>query len=249
MAKQGGLGDNFYVGGFDLSGDIASFGKINGGTAQQQDMTDITQSGHARAGLERDGGMDVACFFDPVTSHPVLSALPTADVQATYFRGVGLGNAAASLNAKQINYDWNRGADGSLTGAVSLQGSSFGLEWGVQLTPGRRVDGSATAAGPGNSVDTLASAAFGGQMYVHLFAFTGTSVTIKLQDSSDNITFADISGTSLTTAALTTPQAVRVTVPNTTTLRRYLAIATVGTFSNADFAVNVHKNEIAGIVF
>jgi hypothetical protein len=249
MAKQGGLPDNFYVSGSDLSGDINSFGKINGGNPNQQDMTDITQSGHARAGLERDGGMDFAVFFDSATAHPVLSALPTTSAISTYFRGLALGNPAAGCNSKQINYDWNRGNDGSLLGAVSVQGDQFGLEWGVQLTPGRRVDGSATAAGPANSVDTLASAAFGAQMYVHLFAFAGTSVTIKLQDSADNITFADISGTSLTTAALTTPQAVRVTVPNTTTIRRYIAVATVGTFTNADFAVMVHKNEIAGIVF
>jgi hypothetical protein len=85
---------------------------------------------------------------------------------------------------------------------------------------------------------------------VHVFAFTGTSVTIKVQDSADNASFADIAGTSLTTIALTTaPQAVRISIPNTTTVRRYLAVATVGTFSNADFAVTVMKNPIAGQVF
>ena len=249
MAKQAGLGDNFYSGAFDLSGDIAAFSKISGGNPNQQDTTDITQFGHARLGLERDGGMDVSVLFDPTTAHPVLSALPTSDAIASYFRGTALGNPAACCSSKQINYDWSRGNDGSLLGAVSLQANQFGLEWGVQLTPGHRVDGSATAAGASNSVDTLASLSFGAQMYVHLFAFAGTSVTIKVQDSADNISFADVAGTSLTTAALNAAQAVRVTVPNTTTLRRYLAVATVGTFTNADFAVMVHKNEVAGIVF
>ena len=66
-------------------------------------------------------------------------------------------------------------------------------------------------------------------------------MTVKLQDSSDNISFADITGTSLTTTALTTAHtAVRVTVPNTTTIRRYIAVATVGTAQNSHqgFAVS-----------
>ena len=248
MAKSSGLGDAFYVGGSDLSGDINSFSKINGGTATQQDMTDITQSAHSRAGLERDAGMDFAVFFDPTVAHPVLSALPTTDVVGTYFRGTAIGNPAASLNGKQVNYDWTRCADGSLIGAVSLVPNGFGLEWGVQLTPGHRVDSAAVAASSANSYNTLASAAFGAQMYVQLFAFTGTSVTISLWDSADNVTFLAVAG--LTTTALTTgAQSVRVAISNTATVRQYIAVATVGTFSNADFAVQVTKNGIAGQSF
>lgn len=248
MAKSTGLGDAFYVGGSDLSGDINSFSKINGGTATQQDMTDITQSAHSRAGLERDGGMDFATFFDPITAHPILSALPTTDTIGSYFRGTAIGNPVASCNAKQVNYNWTRGADGSLIGAVSLVANGFGLEWGVQLTPGHRVDSAATAALPANSYNTLASAAFGAQMYVQLFAFTGTSVTISVWDSADNITFAAVAG--LTTAALTTGvQSVRAAIANTATVRQYIAVATAGTFTNADFAVQVTKNAILGQVF
>ncbi len=75
-------------------------------------------------------------------------------------------------------------------------------------------------------------------------------MTIKVQDSSDNITFIDIAGTSLTTGALVAgAQAVRIVIPNTTTVRRYIAVGTTGTFSNADFAVHVTKNDIAGVAF
>ena len=249
MTKTAGMGDAFYYGGNDVSGDINSFSNIGGGPAAG-DGTDITMSAVARLALERDGRMSFASFFDPVTAHPVLSALPVADVVMSYFRGRAIGNPSAAMTGKQPNYDGNRGGDGSLLFTCDAIANGFGLEWGVQLTPGRRVDGSATAAGPGNSFDTGGSLAFGAQAYVHLFAFTGTSVTIKVQDSSDNITFIDIAGTSLTTTALTTGvQAVRISIPNTTTVRRYIAVATVGTFTNADFAVTVHKNEIAGVVF
>ena len=30
MAKQSGLGDNFYIGGYNLSGDVGSLGSISG---------------------------------------------------------------------------------------------------------------------------------------------------------------------------------------------------------------------------
>lgn len=249
MAKTTGLGDAFYVGGSDLSGDINALSKISGGPGVI-DVTDITQSGIARLGGTRDGGIDYNVYFDPAVAHPVLSALPLTDVICSYFRGTAIGNPSAAMVSKQLNYDWSRDNSGGLLGQVSMQSNAFGLEWGVQLTPGHRVDGSATAAGPANSFDTTASAAFGAQMYVQLFAFAGTSVTIKVQDSADNITFADISGTSLTTTALTTGvQAVRIAIPNTTTVRRYVAVGTVGTFSNADFAVTVVKNTTAGVVF
>lgn len=251
MPKQGALGSNFYIGAFDLSGNVNALSKINGGPAAL-DMTAINQAAYARAGGLRDGGMDFTTLFDAAAGqeHAALSPLPLADQVASFFVGpLGIGNPAASLNSKQVNYDPTRGTAGDFIFAVSCQGNGFGLEWGTALTPGRRVDGAATAAGPGNSFDTGGALAFGAQAYVHLFAFTGTSVTIKVQDSADNITFADIAGASLTTAALTTPQAVRISIPNTTTVRRWIAVATTGAFSNADFAVNVAKNPIAGVIF
>jgi hypothetical protein len=249
VAKQGGLASNFYVDVADLSGNVNALSKISGGPAAL-DMTAINQSAFARAGGLRDGGMDFTTLFDTAVEHPELSPLPRTDQLMSFFVGpLGIGNPAASLNAKQVNYDPTRATDGSLIFAVSGVGNGFGLEWGAQMTPGLRTDGAATAAAAGNSFDTLASAAFGAQMYVHLIAFTGTSVTIKVQDSADNITFTDIAGTSLTTAALTVPTAVRVAIPNTTTVRRYLAVGTVGTFSNAVFAVNVNKNSLAGQAF
>jgi len=252
VTKTTGLGDNFYIGGYDLSGDVASLSRIGGGPAAL-DLTPINSSAYVRQGGERDGAIEFATFMDvtaspPYAEHTALSPLPVTDVVATYFRGTTIGNDAASCVAKQVNYDWSRGSYGMLTGAVQCVANGFGLEWGTQLTPGRRVDGSATAASSSNSFDTGASLSFGAQMYVQLFAFSGTSVTISLWDSADNSTLAAVS--SLTTSALTTAnQAVRIAISNSATVRRYIAVATAGTFTNADFAVQVTKNAIAGQVF
>jgi hypothetical protein len=250
MAKTAGMGDAFYFGGSDVSGDINSFSNIGGGPAAG-DGTDITMSAVARLALERDGRMSFVSFFDPVTAHPVLSALPTADVVMSYFRGRAIGNPSACMVGKQPNYDGNRGGDGSLMFTCDAIANGSGLEWGVQLTPGIRTDTSATIASSANSFDTGAAAAFGAQIYVHLFAFAGTSVTIEVRDSTDNITFGAIGGGGgfPTTAWTSAPQAMRIVVPNTTTVNRYIAVRTTGTFTNAQFAVTVHKNEIAGVVF
>ncbi len=247
MAKQNGLGDNFYVGGVDLSGDVASLESIVTSRAVM-DVTGIDKSATERIHGIKDGGFDFTSFFNPAAtqSFPTLKALPTTDVTCSYFRGTTLGNPAASCVAKQINYDGSRSSAGEMSFKTSVKGNGFGLEWGVMLTAGKRTDTVATS--PATGVDTLASAAFGGQAYLHVFAFTGTSVTVTIQDSADNSSFANISP-SLVFAAATAVGTQRVSVANTTTIRRYVRAITTGTFSNAIFAVNFVKNETASVVF
>jgi hypothetical protein len=164
----------------------------------------------------------------------------------TYCRGTTLGDPAASLVAKQVNYDPTRADDGMLTFGVSAQSNGYGIEWGRQLTAGLRTD---TAATLGTGIDTTASASFGGQAYLHVTAFTGTDVTIKIQDSADNVTFADVAGFAFTqiTAA---PASERIAFGNTATLRRYLRATTVttGGVTSLTFSVNVIKND-TGVTF
>ena len=189
MAKTGGLGDALYYGGYDVSGDVQALGNIGGGPATL-DFTDITQSAMARQGGLRDGRIEWTSYFNPGvaanSAHTVLSALPRGDVLLTYCRGTTLGAPAACLNGKQANYDGTRGNDGSFTFAVSAQANSYGLEWGLQLTAGLRTD---TAATNGTGVDTATSLSFGAQAYLKVTAFTGTDATVKIQDSTDNVTF------------------------------------------------------------
>lgn len=245
MTKQSGLGDRLFINGVDVSGDIGSLGSIHGGPAPG-DVTDITQSAVSRLGLLRDGGIDFTSWFNPAAGRAfkTFSPLPTGDVQMMYLRGTAIGGPAASLIAKQINYDPNREASGALSWSASTQGNGLGLEWGEQLTAGIKTD---TTATNGTGYDGLAASAFGGQAYLHVFAFTGTSVTVKIQDSADNATFADVTG--LTFAAATLPSAQRLQTLNTATIRRYVRAVTTGTFSNAQFAVSFVRNQTAGVLF
>ena len=379
-----------------------SLGKVGGGPAVL-DVTPINALAHVRIGGLRDGGIDFVTAFDPTAGqeHPVLAALPTADTQVMYMRGTAIGNAACCEIAKQVDYDPTRGTDGMLTNAISTLANGFGVEWGVQLTPGlytatnaltgqnagfegglgnwvavtnnTSTDTSAqahsgsdsmsmslTASGdmtsascasgsiatqgfavaPGNQVsvqawvrtavsartcsvgvdwytsggsfvstsygtgvadsssawtlisgtvvapataafgrvnvkvastaagsevhyvddveyfllptsyDTGASASFGAQAYLQVIAFTGTDVTVKIQDSADNATFADVTSLTFaqTTAAHTTQ---RIAIGNTATVRRYVAatLTTAAGFTALSFAVVLNKNSIAGQVF
>lgn len=247
MAKQGGLGDRCFVSGVDISGDIGSLSNIHGGPATL-DVTDITKSAFERIGGLRDGGLSFTSFFNDsaAQAHKTLRTLPTADVLVSYLRGVAIGSPIATLAAKQINYDGTRAKEGSLVYTTEAQANAFGLEWGQQLTAGIRTD--VTATSPATGLDTLVSLSFGLQAYLHVFAFTGTSVTVTLQDSADNATFAAIGG-GVSFVAATAVGAQRLVTINTQTVRRYVRAITTGTFTNAQFAVQLTKNEQLGQVF
>lgn len=245
MAKQTGLGDKLFIGSFEFSGDIQSLGTIGGGPAALN-VTGINKSAMERIGGLRDGRIEYSAFFNPgllgTGIHGGLAQRLTTDTYLTYCRGSALGSPAASLVGKQLNYDPTRADDGMLTFAVSEPANGYGLEWGELHTAGMRTD---TAATNGTGVDGLAASAFGLQMYVLLHTFTGTSVTIKLQESSDNGSgdaFADVTGA--TTGALSSAfQTVRVATATNLAVERYLRVVTTGTFSEAVFLVNVVRNK------
>lgn len=245
VVKTSGLGDRYFVGGYDLSGDTREFGSIHGGPAPLE-YTDITQSAHARNGGMRDGGITWTSYFDKSAgqAHAALSALTRNDVNLTYCHGVGIGNSAASMVAKQIGYDPTRPSDGSLAVAVAAQSNGYGLEWGLQLTAGLRTD---TVPTNGASLDNAASTAFGAQFYLNVTAFTGTSVLIKIQDSADNAAWADLASAAFT--SVTAIGAERIAISNAATVRRYMRVVTSGTFSSASFVVNSVRNLTAGQVF
>lgn len=245
MAKQSGLGDNFLVGGYNLSGDTASLDEIGGGPVLLE-VTGIDKSAFERIGGLRDGRIEWTSHFNPDEGqqHEVLATLPVADRHLMYLRGTTLGSQAACMVGKQLNYDWTRADDGKITMKVRGESNGTGIEWGTQLTAGVRTD---TAATDGTAIDTLASAAFGAQAYLQVTAFTGTDATITIEDSADNVTFAPVTGLEFTevTAA---PAVERIATANTATIRRYIRVATTTTagFTSLSFAVAINKNEIEG---
>lgn len=244
MGKQTGLGARFAVGGFDLGGDIQTLSRIGGGVPSPIIATDITQSGQARMGSTLaadglptglyDGSMEAAVYFDPAAnaSHSQFSALPTTSSLFTFGAGAAAGSVVANLVAKQIDYPGNRGQNGSFMFAVSAQESDgIPLEWGFSLTTwGQSLSGAGNVA----SVDlgSASPGAFGASFHLQSFTFTGTSVTFKIQESSDNAVgdaFADVVGGGFTAVSTAhTWQRIDTAAIN---VERYLRVVATGTFS------------------
>ena len=95
MTKQSGLGDNLYINGYDLSGDVGALSRIGGGP-HALEVTGIDKSAHERIGGLRDGGIEFQAWFNDAAAHahPVLSALPLTDRIVTYCRGTTIGKPA-----------------------------------------------------------------------------------------------------------------------------------------------------------
>lgn len=246
MAKTNGLASELFIGGYQLSGDIQAVDNISC-PAATLDVTAINKSAYERINGLRDGTIEATTFFNTATgrAHPVLKTLPTTDSHLMYCHKTTLGNPAACLVAKQINYDGSRGSDAGFTFKVQAQGNAYGLEWGNQLTAGLRTD---TTATNGTAIDTTASASFGAQAYLQVTALTGTNVIVAIEDSADNVSFAAVTGLAFTSVT-SAPGFERLATANTATVRRYVRAVTTGTFTSASFVVAINKNETAGVVF
>lgn len=240
MAKQTGLGDQLFIGGYDIGADVSAIGSLST-PRETLDATGITRSAMERLFGKRDGQAEFTTYFNKATDqeHLALRDLPRTDTQLMYLRGTTLGGESFSMTAKQLNYDPSRGDDGSFTFGVNVVGNAFGADWGSQLTAGKRTD---TTATNGTAIDTLASASFGFQAYLQVFSFTGTSATVTLEDSADNLSFLPISGGAFTAATGRTFQRIQSS-SDTGTVRRYIRAVTSGTFSNVVFAVSITKND------
>lgn len=246
MTKQTGMGAAVWVDGVDLSGDVASLSRINSGRAVTP-LTGVDKSAIERGHTLRDGGFEAMCWFNDAAgaAHLNLRAVTNADRLATYAHRTTLGAPAASMICKQLDYAGSRPDDASLSLSVTAESNGYGVDWTQLLTAGKRTDAGATN---GTGVDFGAATAFGLQAYLHVFAFTGTSVTIKLQESSDNgaDVYADVTGGGFTVVSAA-PTFQRIETSRTLAVERYLRVVTTGTFSNCIFAVGVKKNAVSTV--
>lgn len=94
-----------------------------------------------------------------------------------------------------------------------------------------------------------AQTTYGAQAYLQVTAFTGTDMTVQIQDSADGVTFAPVTGLTFTQTT-SAPGVQRIATASTATLRRYVraATTTVGGFTSATFAVTLVRNQVA-VVF
>jgi hypothetical protein len=239
MAKQSGLGSSLFVGVYDISGDV---GAITSAETMrgQQDVTAIDKSAMERITTLRDGTLSFASFWNTTASTGniyVLQAAPRTDLLCSAFIGSTLGYPAASILGKQMNFPVTRGQDGSIAATTDIKGNGngMGLEWGEMLTTGKQ--SFATGTVNGTAIDLgSASTAFGAAAYLHVFSVASGTATFAVQDSTDNITFNNITGLAFTGATGATTQ--RLQTASGATVLRYVRVQGTGVHGAAVIAVN-----------
>jgi len=237
MAKQAGLTDKFYIGGRDLSGDVASVDTVASRKAVLETPV-IGSAGMVRLAGHGDGEISFSSWFDDGTNlgHAALSTLPTTDVIVLYTRGTAADSPAAGLVAKQINYDGTKSQDKALAFTAQCLGQGNVLEWCVVFA----AEATQGSAGSTSSKDDGASTASGLAAYLQLIDINTGTPTFKLQDSPNDSDWTDL----VTFSAVANgaePAAERVTV--TGTVNRYLRVTSTGTFNNAKFIVAYRRGE------
>lgn len=238
--KTTGLGAALYIDSIDMTDDYASVDTLSKSIATL-DKTGLRHTGFKRISGRLDGEISTGrLHFDPDVGHTLFSALPRTDRIASYWHRETLAVPVAAIVVKQMNYDPKRDADGDFVSSVQLKSNRYWLDWCRALTAGKRTD---TTATNGTGVDFTAGFSFGLQAYLHVFAFSGTNVTIKLQQSSDNgagDAFADVTGGAFTVVTGVTKE--RIETARAQAVERYLRVVTTGTFTSVQFAVAVCVN-------
>lgn len=113
--------------------------------------------------------------------------------------------------------------------------SQVGLDIGRTLT---NLAVPITSAGNGTAVDFGAATANGGFGYVQLTEFTGTSVTVTIEDSADGSTGWATVGTFTVLAGDNLEERIEL---NSGAIKRYLRAVTAGTFTSAALLVGAGK--------
>jgi len=240
MAKKSGLGEQIFVNGYDLSGDVAAIDNA-GSPRELLDTTALNSSGHERVMGLSDGNIGVSSWFNDATEqeHEAFKSLPTTDRIVTWVFGATRGDVAASLVSKQINYDGSRGTDGSLSFTIDTQAASgVPLEWCNTLTTGKESHSSAAVS---TSRDDGATTGYGLVGILSVADVDSGTVTVSIQQSSDNVTFETIlSFVAVSAAAAPTAQRL----PLSGAILRYLRVSTTGTFSNCDFCMVTRRGTL-----
>lgn len=215
-----------YVNGWDLT---AAF--HNAKAAQEQGTYDTTTFGFSSRNFINglaNGTMDLDGFFEAGTGavDDVLEAAMTATsdgVALVFPQGDAIGARGRGCAAIATKYAVTDPVDGVVAVAASIH-----ADGGLDGVRSLHALGAETTTGASASVDNGASSANGGVGYIEATAFSGTSVTVKIQHSVDDITYADL----ITFTAVAAANAKeRKTV--TGTVNRYLrANHASGTFAS-----------------
>lgn len=233
MAFSHGSAGKVYVNGRDLSAYLHS--ATVAATADTAETTCFGASYKSYISGTKDGTISAEGYFESSTGSvdPTLNTALGASTQSlwtVYPQGESaIGSASFHAQAVETSYSASMPVDGVVSVSAEAQSSSS-IEAGVCLhVLGAESTGTTNSA----SYDGSASSTAGASAILHCTAITASSAVVKIQDSADNSSFADIiTFTSITTAG----SSERVAI--TGTVRRYVR-ATVTVTGAGSFTYTV----------
>lgn len=185
-------------------------------------------AGLVNATLSVDGLFETTSGADVDLLNQALAA-STAHVVLVFPQGDTLGNDAWGTVAigTGFNITANLGSAVMVTGAAQCN-------VGAELLTSHHPLAASTDTTASSSVDGGASTTTGGVGYLEVTAFNGTDITVKVQDSADNVTFADLLSFTAVTAANSKE---RKALSAGATVRRYTRDGRSGTFTSCTYAM------------
>jgi hypothetical protein len=146
------------------------------------------------------------------------------------------GEPAFAMNAKQINYDWSRAAEGSLTGTTQLlQADGNSPAWGESIAMKETIASAGDITGYIDVQTTSGVVAF-----LQIFTLGSGTPVITLQDSSDTTDGDDGSWSTIGTFTINSARsAERLAVAGT--IEKALRIEASGTFTNLVVAAMIRR--------
>jgi hypothetical protein len=225
---QIGFSDRFLVNGYELSGYVMSF--TGESEMEEKDFQVLNNTGVQYIAGSESASLELEGIFDSDTTnadriHDVLSAAFRSRDNHVLSRGVGafaVGSVCEMMDGPQINY--RRPIEsGELLKVEASFRSNNGDNHGHFLVS------SALAAGThnGTAVDNAAGTTNGGLFHVHLHNDDASDVDVKVQHSTDNSIWADLTGAVVSDLSAE-HTAGSATVAAGTTVNRYIrSVATV----------------------
>ncbi len=214
-------------GGFDLHGYMNSLPSL-AGTAILEDVTPFGTTDQVFANAGKNGRkLSLSGFYDDATLGSNTALVGQLAATAPLCVGVA-GNTVGAP------FEGMTGVQGTvdrtaMVGKISKIAATFVSTGEYDMGLIQQPLGAVTSNSNSTSINGTASSTYGLVAYLQMPALTlgtATGITVKLQDSADNVTFADISGgafTAVTANITTTPVAQRLVIPGT--IRQYTRAA------------------------
>lgn len=199
-----------------------------------EDTTTYGDGGHRFTPTLKGGTININGIWKGGTSEPdpvLAAAMGSSSGEAiTHFpAGYGtIGNRAWLALTRAQSLQIGAAVAGVVKFAYAAQ-SDGGIDGGVVL----HAFAAETGTTAGASVDNGAATENGGVAHLHASAFSGTSVTPKIQHSDDDSVWVDL----VSFSAVSTATSQRVEVAAGTTVNQYLRETRTGTFSSCSFGV------------